>query len=80
MKTAFSSKVFANIFYLSRVIASTIGSEFKVDSQDFKGKCYRKTSYLKKKYLEDSIRFLNHFSLESMPVESETSHSSSFTS
>lgn len=37
MKTAFSSKVFANIFYLSRVIASTIGSKFQVDSQDFKG-------------------------------------------
>lgn len=37
MKTAFSRKVFANIFNLSRVIASTIGSEFKLDSQDFKG-------------------------------------------
>lgn len=37
MKTAFNSKVFANIFDLSRVTASTIGSEYKLDSQDFEG-------------------------------------------
>lgn len=37
MKTVFSSKVFANIFDLSRVIASIVGSGFKLNSQVFKG-------------------------------------------
>lgn len=32
-----SNKLFANIFYVSRVIDSTICIEFELDSQDFKG-------------------------------------------